>query len=289
MHVKLRVRIIIGVLGAALAFLLSVAPSAAGVAAAGAAGDPVLFAVGTTAFDTGLLDALLPAFEARAGTRVRVFPVGTGQALALAGRGEADLVLAHSPPAEEEFMARGGGILRRRLMYNDFIVVGPAADPAAVRRCRSGRQALAAIARSAAAFVSRGDESGTHLLEKKLWAALGARPAAAAYLETGQGQAATLRIASQKQAYALADRGTFLSQRRLVQLEILFEGDPGLRNVYHLIVTNPRNGARVNVEGAQALARYLLSSEALSVVRDFGREQFGQPLFIPNAEPYGED
>jgi tungstate transport system substrate-binding protein len=283
-----RLLAIAGALSAVFALTLPLATPAGG-ADAEAAGDPVLFAVGTTAFDTGLLDALLPPFEARTGIRVRVFPVGTGQALTLAGRGEADLVLAHSPPVEEEFMARGGGVVRRQLMVNDFIVVGPASDKAAVRRCGSGREAFAAIARSGAAFVSRGDESGTHLLEKRLWTAAESKPAAGAYVETGQGQAATLRVASEKQSYALTDRGTFIALRKLLQLDILHDGDPGLRNVYHLIVTNPRNGARVNVGGAQTLARYLLSPETLAVLRDFGRKEFGQPLFIPDAEPYGGD
>jgi tungstate transport system substrate-binding protein len=255
----------------------------------GAPADPIVFAVGTTAYDTGLLDALLPPFEKREGAQVRVVACGTGQALALGARGEADLLLTHSPPAEEEFMAGGGGILRRRLMYNDFIIAGPPADPAQVRRSASAREAFAAIARSGATFVSRGDESGTDLLEKKLWNTIGSRPAAKAYLETGQGQAATLRVASHKQAYLLADRGTYLSQRALLDLEILYQGDPGLRNVYHLIVVNPSKGPRVNVEAARRLARYLLSGEAQQIVRAFGREKFGEPLFIPDADPSGSD
>lgn len=256
----------------------------------GASAAAVVFAVGTSTYDTGLLDALLPAFEAGSGLEVKVLSVGTGQALALAERGEADLTLTHDPRAEEAFMKREAGILRRRLMFNDFVIVGPGEDPAGVRRAPDSRAAFAAIARASAPFVSRGDDSGTHVAETALWEAAGAgRPRGEAYLETGQGQAATLRIASQKRAYALSDRGTFLTQHEGLDLEVLFDGGPAWSNVYHLIVASPRNGPRVNVEGAIALARYLLSPATLERVRGFGRERYGRPLFVPDAEAFGGD
>jgi tungstate transport system substrate-binding protein len=185
-------------------------------------------------------------------------------------------------------MAKGAGVLRRRIMYNDFVLVGPAADPAGVKRTASTAEALAAIVRSGAPFASRGDDSGTHQLEKKLWGSAGLSPSpSGTYLETGQGMGATLRVASEKKAYTLTDRGTYLALKGTLDLEILHQGDAALRNVYHLMLVNPENGPRVNAEGARALARYLLSDEALAIVRGFGREKFGQPLFVPDAEPYG--
>ncbi len=251
---------------------------------------PVILTTTTSTYDTGLLDALIPPFEEHSGIKVKVISVGSGQALALGEKGEADLVLAHAPAAEEKLMAKGGGLLRRRVMYNDFVIVGPPADPARVSSAGSAARALQSIRAAGALFVSRGDDSGTHQLEKKLWEQAGARPAPAGkYLETGQGMGATLRVASEKQAYALTDRGTYLAQRGLLDLAVLSEGDAALRNVYHLIVINPKNGPRVNVVGARALAHYLLSPAALAIVRDFGRDRYGQPLFTPDAEPYGRE
>ena len=251
---------------------------------------PIILSTTTSTYDTGLLDALIPPFEAQRGVKVKIISVGSGLALALGERGEADLVLAHAPEAEEKFMAKGAGILRRGVMYNDFVLVGPAKDPAGVRRTTSVAEALAAIYGAGQSFVSRGDESGTHQLENRLWAAARIKPAQSkAYLETGQGMGATLRVASEKEAYALTDRGTFLALQGTLDLQVVSEGDAALRNVYHLMVVNPKNGPGVNVEGGRALARYLLSPEALAIVGDFGRDKFSRPLFVPDAEPYGAD
>jgi tungstate transport system substrate-binding protein len=282
------------------AALLGAAAAAGDAAAAGVAADTraaeaaadsapgtIVFAVGTSPADTGLLDALVPPFEAASGHRVKVIAVGTGQALALAERGEADLVLSHAPEAEEAFMVRGLGLARRRLMFNDFVLVGPGADPAGTGRTAGLRQAFAAVLRAGSLFVSRGDGSGTHAAERRLWKEAGLDPSGPTYLETGQGQAATLRIASQKRGYALCDRGTFLSQRAHLGLDILAEDRPPLRNVYHLIVTQPANGKRVNVHGAEALARFLLSPGSIARLREFGSREFGRPLFTPDPEPYG--
>ena len=212
--------------------------------------------------------------------------MGSGKALALAERGEVDLVLSHAPEAEEQFMARGAGLLRRRMMYNDFVLTGPEDDPAGVRRAAEVKAALQAIVRKGALFVSRGDESGTHQIEKRLWREAGVAPDAKNYLETGQGMGATLSVASEKRAYTLSDRGTLLAVGSKMRLPTLFEGDPALRNIYHVIVVNPKQGPRVNTEGAVGLARYLLSPETLERVRNFGMDRFGRSLFIPDAEPY---
>lgn len=248
---------------------------------------PVILATTTSTYDSGLLDALVPPFEARSGRQVKSIAVGSGKALALAERGEADIVLVHAPEAEERYMSLGAGLLRRRMMYNDFVLVGPPTDPAGARGAPTAAEALTRVAASRIPFVSRGDDSGTHQLERKLWTLTpeGA-PVGAAYLETGQGMGATLRVASEKAAYTLSDRGTFLSQRANLQLEVVLEGDPVLRNVYHVIVVNPEQGPRVNREGGEELARYLLSEEVLDRVRVFGTDSFGQPLFVPDAEPY---
>jgi len=249
----------------------------------------MILATTTSTYDTGLLDAIIPPFESRTGVNVKVIAVGSGKALALAARGEADLVLSHAPEAEVRFMERGHGTLRRRMMYNDFVLVGPPTDPAGVRTRSDVRKALAAIKRNSGIFASRGDESGTHMMEQKLWSSAGLKPpSGASYLETGQGMAATLRVASQKRAYTLTDRGTFLAQKHVLDLEIVFEGDPALKNIYHLIVVNPENGPRVNIDGAKSLARYLLEEEVLKQVGEFGRDRYGQPLFFPDAEPYSE-
>jgi tungstate transport system substrate-binding protein len=250
---------------------------------------PIILATTTSTQDSGLLDELIPPFEAASGMTVKIIAIGSGQALALGERGEVDILMVHSPDAEEQFMAKGAGLLRRRMMYNDFVVVGPPADPARLHRTRSLAAALQALHRPEAIFVSRGDDSGTHQAEMKLWrqAGLTHPPAKDHYLETRQGMGATLRVASDKGAYTLTDRGTFLALRPTLRLAVHFEGDPALRNVYHLIVVNPKQGPRVNKEGAVALARYLLSQVTEARVEAFGRAQFGRPLFMPDMEPFG--
>jgi len=245
---------------------------------------PIVLATTTSTQDSGLLDELIPQFGNRSGWMVKTIAVGSGKALALAERGEADLVLAHAEKAEREFMDRGGGTARWRLMYNDFILLGPPADPAGVREKKSVIEALRAIAGRGDPFVSRGDESGTHMLERSLWEQAGVNPGAG-LIETGQGMGATLRIASERRAYTLADRGTYLAQKATLDLEVLHEGDPVLRNVYHVILVDPRRGPRVNSEGARVLARYLFSREAIDTIAAFGRERFGQPLFTPDPDP----
>lgn len=239
----------------------------------------VVLATATTLRDTGLLDSLLPVFEAKSGYRVKVVAVGTGQAIAMARRGDADVVLVHAPELERPLVDSGYFVRRRLLMHNDFVFVGPANDPARLRAVRDPVAAMRAIATARAAFVSRGDRSGTHLLEQKLWRLSGLTPPGHGdwYIEAGQGMAATLQMADEKQAYTISDRGTFLAWRSKLQLVPLVEGDSLLYNVYHVMEV-PNAGA-----GAKAVADFLVSPEAQALIGRFGTTRFGRPLFIPDA------
>lgn len=239
----------------------------------------------TSTQDSGLLDILLPAFTAKTGYNVQLVAVGSGQALKIGEQGNADVILLHSPAAEKEFIANGFGIDRRLVMHNDFVIVGPSSDPASLRTQPTLADSFKAIFSSASTFVSRGDESGTHIKELALWKNAGLDPAGQAwYLETGQGQGATLSIASEKSGYAITDRGTFLAYKSNVDLEILFEGDPVLLNVYHVITINPEKWSNVNLAGAKAFADFVTSPEGQKIIGEFGVEQFGEPLFFPDAD-----
>ena len=238
----------------------------------------------TSTQDSGLLDVLLPAFTTKTGYNVQLVAVGSGQALKIAEQGNSDVILLHSPAAEKEFVANGFGIDRRLVMHNDFVIVGPPPDPAGIR-ATNPVEALKKIFASHVTFVSRGDDSGTHVKELALWKNAGLDPAGQDwYLETGQGQGATLTIASEKGAYALTDRGTFLAYKSNVDLEILVEGDPFLLNVYHVITVNPEKWPNVNLEGAKAFADFITSSEGQDIIAGFGIEKYGQPLFFPDAD-----
>ncbi len=242
----------------------------------------LILATTTSTQDTGLLDVLVPRFEKQTGYDVKTIAVGSGQALRLGEEGEADVILAHSPKAEDEFVAAGFGIERQVVMHNDFIIVGPADDPAGVRGASSAREAFARIADAGALFLSRGDQSGTNAKELGFWE-MGSKPAGSWYQETGQGMGATLTVASEKGAYTLSDRGTYLAQRDNLELGLLLEGDPDLFNVYHVIVVNPEKHANVNFEGARAFARFITSAETQELIRTFGVDKYGQPLFVPDA------
>src|SRR6266540_32428 len=237
----------------------------------------------TSTQDSGLLDVLLPAFTAKTGYNVQLVAVGSGQALKLGEQGNADVILLHSPAAEKEFVAKGFGIDRRLVMHNDFVIVGPASDPAGIRG-EAPVDALKKIFASHTTFVSRGDDSGTHVKELALWKNAGLDPVGEDwYLETGQGQGATLSIASEKGGYALTDRGTFLAYKSNVDLEILVEGDPFLLNVYHVITVNPEKYPNINLEGAKAFADFVTSDEGQKIIAEFGVEKYDQPLFFPDA------
>ncbi len=214
--------------------------------------------------------------------------MGSGEAIELGRRGEADVVLAHSPAAEEELVASGVTGERLLVMHNDFVVVGPAADPAAVADSATATEAMTAIAAGEAAFISRGDESGTHTLELRLWEQAGIEPGGGWYQESGQGMGATLQIASQTPGYTIADRGTYLAGEGR-DLEILFEGDPALLNLYHVIPITSSAGERVNEHGGAAFAAWIVGEQAQGLIGEFGVADHGQPLFVPDAGKDVED
>jgi tungstate transport system substrate-binding protein len=246
--------------------------------------DKDLLLVSTTSTqDSGLLDEVLPAFMEKTGYHVQLIAVGSGQALKLGEEGNADVILLHSPAAEKDFVALGFGVDRRLVMHNDFVVVGPASDPAGIRGA-TPEEALSKIFNSHAIFVSRGDDSGTHVKELALWKNAGKDPTGENwYLETGQGQGATLSIASEKGGYALTDRGTFLAYMPNVDLEILVEDDPFLLNVYHVLTVNPEKHPEINLKGAKAFADFITSDEGQKIIAEFGVVKYGQPLFFPDA------
>jgi tungstate transport system substrate-binding protein len=242
----------------------------------------VILATTTSTQDSGLLDVLVPAFERDSGRQVKTVAVGSGEAIELGSRGEADVLLVHSPDDEEEFMKTGKGGERRLVMHNDFVIVGPPDDPAGIKGLTS-TEALQRIAAEEAPFMSRGDDSGTHNLELKLWDEAGVKPAGSWYQETGQGMGATLRIADQKQAYTISDRGTHLSTEDSTDLDVLVEGEPQLLNIYHVIDIDPSAGPRVNAAGGRAFAEWIVAPKAQGMIGEFGRKEFGQPLFVADA------
>jgi tungstate transport system substrate-binding protein len=248
----------------------------------------VILSTTTSTQDSGLLDVLVPMFEKTSGLSVKTISVGTGQALALAARGEADVTLAHAPALERKYVADGKMSNRRLVMYNDFVLIGPAADPAKVKGLKV-TDALKRLAESQSRFVSRGDKSGTHLLEQALWKQAGVEPVGAWYIESGQGMGATLGIANDRRAYALADRGTWLAFQKRVDLPVLVEGDKLLLNIYSVMEVNPASGPRVNTAGGKAVAEFMLSPEVQGVIKTFGVDKFGQPLFVPIAGKRDED
>jgi tungstate transport system substrate-binding protein len=243
----------------------------------------VILATTTSTQDSGLLDVLVPAFERDSGRQVKTVAVGSGEAIELGSRGEADVLLVHSPDDEEEFMKTGKGGERRLVMHNDFVMVGPPDDPAGIKGLTS-TEALQRIADEEAPFMSRGDDSGTHNLELKLWDEAGVKPAGSWYQETGQGMGATLRIADQKRAYTISDRGTHLSTEDSTDLDVLVEGEPRLLNIYHVIDIDPSAGPRVNDAGGRAFADWIVAPEAQGMIGAFGRKEFGRPLFVPDAD-----
>ncbi|MBI5289014.1 MAG: substrate-binding domain-containing protein [Chloroflexi bacterium] len=255
-----------------------------------ASGD-IILATTTSTQDSGLLDVLVPMFEDETGYTVKTVAVGSGAAIEQASRGDADVVLVHSPAAEKKMVEDGNGIERTLVMHNDFIIVGPADGPAAVKDQERADDALKAIAGAEAKFISRGDDSGTNALELKLWTATTIDPAGQSwYEETGQGMGATLQIASQKAGYTISDRATFLAQEANLDLEILLDGDPGLLNVYHVIVVNPDVHTNVNAAGARAFAVWITRADIQQIIGEFGVADFGEPLFFPDAgkpEPAG--
>jgi tungstate transport system substrate-binding protein len=249
----------------------------------------VILSTTTSTQDSGLLDVLVPMFEKKTGLSVKAISVGTGQALALAARGEADVTLAHAPSLEKKYVSEGKMLNRRLVMYNDFVLIGPPADPASIKGEKSAMAALKKIAAAGVRFVSRGDKSGTHTLELNLWKQAGVTPAAPWYIESGQGMGATLGIADDRQAYTLTDRATLLAFSKRVKLVTMVEGDRPLLNIYSVMEVNPANGPRVNAAGGKTFADFMLTPETQAVIKTFGVDKYGQPLFVPIAGKKDED
>ena len=249
----------------------------------------VILSTTTSTQDSGLLDVLVPMFEKQSGFSLKTISIGTGQALALAARGEADVTLAHAPGVEKKYVDEGKMRNRRLVMYNDFVIIGPEDDPAKIKGLPKATDALKRIAQSQSRFVSRGDKSGTHVLEQGLWKQAGVEPQGAWYIESGQGMGAALGIANDRRAYALTDRGTFLAFQKRITLPILVEKDRPLLNIYSVMEVNPANGPRVNAAGGKAFADFMLLPEVQAVVRTFGVGRYGQPLFVPIAGKKDED
>ncbi len=244
---------------------------------------PLVMASTTSFQDTGLADALKPALERAAGRRIAMIFVGSGEALAMLRRGDADLAVVHAPAAEERFMAEGWGLRRREVMANDFVIVGPAGDPAQVAQAASATDAVTRIARSGAAFVSRADRSGTNERELKLWKEAGIAPAGAWYGEAGVGQADTLRLADDRRAYALTDAATYAVVGPRLALRRLYGGGEALRNVYRVIEPKPRPGQEARAQAAGRVADALVGPEIQSAIARFGALDGGPSLFQPLA------
>ncbi len=266
------------------------------LAACGSSEPEVLrLATTTSTADSGLLEAILPEFEEEHNARVDVVAVGTGQAIALGEAGDADVILVHARGREDAFLAAGHGTERYDVMVNDFVIVGPADDPAGIQGMDTAVAGLTAVAAAEAPFASRGDDSGTHTKELQLWTAAGITPDpnSSWYKSLGQGMGDTLLFANETGAYTLTDRGTFLSmQANLPNLIIVVggatiaeNGDPSLLNPYGVIPVNPDKG-NINDELAQTFAEWLTSVEIQEMIEQYGRDQFGQPLFYPDSEAW---
>jgi tungstate transport system substrate-binding protein len=243
----------------------------------------VILSTTTSTVDSGLLDDLIPLFEKKTGFRVKTIAVGTGQALAMGEKGEADVLLVHAPASEKKLVDTGVVINYQLVMHNDFIIVGPAADPAKIKG-KTAADAYKAIDASGAIFVSRGDDSGTHKKELSLWkdanVVLIGKPW---YQESGQGMGATLLMASEKAGYTMTDRATYLAQKANVKLEILSEGDKPLLNIYHVMQVNPEKFSKVNAAGAKAFVEFMIAPETQKMIGEFGKDKYGASLFFPDA------
>jgi tungstate transport system substrate-binding protein len=245
----------------------------------------MILATTTSTQDSGLLDVLIPEFEKQANVKVKIIAVGTGQALEMGKRGEADALLVHAPKAEEEAVASGDAINRKRVMYNDFIIVGPNSDPAGIKGLET-KEAFAKMFNSKATFVSRGDDSGTHKKELEIWQAAGLDPASlSSYVSTGQGMGATLQIAAEKGGYTLTDRATFLAQQKnLKDVSIMVEDDQDLMNIYHVMQVNPEKHDKVNADSAKAFVDFMVDEKTQKIIEQFGVKEYGEPLFFSYTE-----
>jgi len=245
----------------------------------------LILATTTSTQDSGLLDVLIPMFEEENNINVKTIAVGTGQALEMGTRGEADALLVHAPASEEEIVESGDAINRKKVMYNDYIIVGPAEDPAGLKDM-AVTEAFKKLFNEKGVFVSRGDDSGTHKKELGIWKDLGLTPQDnESYLETGQGMGNTLQIGNEKGGYVLTDRATYLAQKEnLTNLQIVVEGDAELLNTYHVMQVNPEKHDKVNAEAGETFVDFMVNEETLKVIEEFGVEEYGEPLFFPDTE-----
>lgn len=249
--------------------------------------DNLILATTTSTEDSGLLDVILPDFEAETGIGVDVIAVGTGQTLTLGQDGNADVLLVHARAREDEFMAAGHGVRREDVMYNDFVVAGPPDDPAGIKGMADTAEAFTKLAEEEAVFVSRGDESGTHTKELSVWKAAGVEPAGDWYISAGQGMGEVLTMASEQQAYTLSDRATYLARSKEgLDLEILVEGDPVLFNPYGVIAINPDKGPHIKADLANQFIDWIVSLPVQEKIAGFGMDDFGQSLFIPDSQAW---
>jgi tungstate transport system substrate-binding protein len=243
----------------------------------------LILATTTSTQDSGLLDVLVPDFEQKTGYTVQTVAVGSGEAMKMGQECNADVLLVHSPAAEKDFMANNYGSDRRLVMHNDFVIVGPSADPAGIKGSATAADAFTKIANTQSPFISRGDNSGTNAKELAIWKIANITPEGSWYSESGQGMGATLTIASEQDAYTLTDRATYLANKANLQLDILVEGDASLLNIYHVIQLNTTNCPKINAAGGAAFADYIVSAEAQALIGQFGTDKYGQPLFTPDA------
>lgn len=244
----------------------------------------IIMASTTSTGDSGLMSVLIPIFQQKTGYTIKPIYVGSGAAMTMGERGEADVLLVHAPDSEVKFIQAGHGVDRKLVMHNDFVIIGPASDPAGIKGMSSAIDALKKIAAATSIFISRGDNSGTDQLEKKLWSKVGITPKGQSwYQESGQGMGATLNIASEKAAYTITDRATYLATQKNLSLDILVEGDPVLLNIYHVIQVNPAKSAMINAAGAKAFGDFMVDATTQEIIRTFGVDKYGQPLFFPDA------
>ena len=278
--ITLIVAVLLVVLGASKIFAANVSPEQKNI----------ILATTTSTQDTGLLDVLIPVFEKETGYSVKPIAVGSGQAMAMGRKGEADVLLVHSPDAEKKLVDEGYGINRRLVMHNDFIIVGPGADPTKIKGMKSSAEAFKLIANANALFLSRGDNSGTNAKEKTLRKKADINPVGQKwYQETGLGMGLTLNVAAEKKGYTLTDRGTYLAMKKNLSLDVLVEGDSALRNIYHVIEVNSAKWPKVNSAGAKAFADFMISKKTQEIIKTFGIDKFGAPLFFPDAGKKVED
>src|SRR5690349_4457104 len=272
-------------------FMGACAPVAATPTEISAPANPnLILATTTSTQDSGLLDVIVPMFEKQSGYVVKTIAVGSGEAMKMGEAGNADILLVHAPASEVAFMEAGNGTDRFLVMHNDFIIVGPASDPAGIKGITSAVDAFRAIFEAGSPFITRGDDSGTHKIELSLWKAAEIDPTDQAwYVETGQGMGASMTVASEKDAYILTDRATYLANQDNFQLEILAEGDTSLLNVYHVITVNQTKWPQANYNGASAFASFMVDAATQKVIAEFGVDEFGQPLFYPDADKTDAD